>query len=164
MGVLEPVVPGGLQNRLPVCEPDGEWVRLPRAPSIFFPELFTDSDRSVKFIKTKDNQVVFNMVNKKLLAVIVFLAIIGVADAGYAFLQHYTPANASACDVNETISCTAINQSEYSVLFGMPVAALGIAGYMLMAALTSSMLLRLIRQEVALTAVLRRRHDRTATP
>lgn len=94
------------------------------------------------------------MNNRKILAVILVLALIGVADSSYALFQHYAPANTSSCDVNETISCTAINQSEYSVLFAVPVAALGIAGYIFMAALPSTMLLRLIGQELALLLLL----------
>ncbi|MHB8181957.1 MAG: vitamin K epoxide reductase family protein [Acidithiobacillus ferrivorans] len=62
------------------------------------------------------------------------LAFLGVADSSYALYQHYAPPETSSCDVNETISCTAINQSDYSVLLGMPVAGLGMAGYALISA------------------------------
>jgi uncharacterized membrane protein len=70
------------------------------------------------------------------------LALLGAGDSSYALYQHYTPPETSACDVNETISCTAINQSEYSVLLGMPVAGLGTAGYALIAALAVAMMVQ----------------------
>ncbi|MHB1391021.1 MAG: vitamin K epoxide reductase family protein [Thermoleophilia bacterium] len=77
---------------------------------------------------------------KIFLSTIIVLAFLGVADSSYALYQHYAPPETSSCDVNETISCTAINQSEYSVLLGMPVAGLGMAGYALIAALAVTMM------------------------
>jgi len=72
---------------------------------------------------------------------IIVLSILGIADSGCALYQHYAPPAASSCDVNETISCTAVNQSEYSVLLGLPVAGLGIAGYVVIAAFSVGLLL-----------------------
>lgn len=77
-----------------------------------------------------------------MLSLIIVLALAGVADSGYAVYQHYSPAAVSSCDINETISCTAINQSEYSVFMGIPVAAIGVAGYLLLASLAGSIMLR----------------------
>lgn len=71
----------------------------------------------------------------KTLTIILSLAILGVADSSYALYQHFLPPATSSCDVSETISCTAVNQSEYSVILGVPVAAVGIAGYLLIAGL-----------------------------
>ncbi|MBE0429889.1 MAG: vitamin K epoxide reductase family protein [Thermoleophilia bacterium] len=66
---------------------------------------------------------------------VIVLALAGVADSAYALNQHYAPAETSRCDVTAAISCTAINQSEYSKLSGVPVAAIGVAGYALIGAL-----------------------------
>ncbi|MBI5870520.1 MAG: vitamin K epoxide reductase family protein [Actinobacteria bacterium] len=66
-----------------------------------------------------------------ILIAIVLLAIAGAVDSGYALKQHYAPPDVSACDYNETVSCTAVNQSEYSEVSGIPVAAIGIAGYLI---------------------------------
>ncbi|MHB9111326.1 MAG: vitamin K epoxide reductase family protein [Thermoleophilia bacterium] len=60
------------------------------------------------------------------------LAIAGAIDSGYALQQHYAPPDLSSCDFNETVSCTAVNQSKYSEVAGIPVAAIGIAGYMML--------------------------------
>ncbi|MDO8736340.1 MAG: vitamin K epoxide reductase family protein [Thermoleophilia bacterium] len=83
------------------------------------------------------------------LTIIIFLAVLGIADSGYALHQHYAPPETSACDFNATVSCTAINQSEYSVLLGMPVAALGMAGYALIAGLAAAMIFRFRERTVA---------------
>lgn len=69
------------------------------------------------------------------LIAIILLALAGAADSGYALQQHYAPPDVSSCDFNATVSCTAVNQSEYSVVLGIPVAGIGIAGYLLMALL-----------------------------
>jgi uncharacterized membrane protein len=86
------------------------------------------------------------MINRKILLVILVLTLAGIADSSYALYQHYAPANASACDITETINCTAINQSQYSVLLGIPVAGLGVAGYLLMAALLAGIMMKMARQ------------------
>ncbi|MBE3066011.1 MAG: hypothetical protein IMZ73_01085 [Chloroflexi bacterium] len=94
------------------------------------------------------------MVRRNILAVIMVLALIGVVDSSYAMYQHYAPADISACDVNETINCTAINQSEYSAFFQIPVAGVGAAGYLLMAALATGMMTRRFRPNWALSLLM----------
>ena len=70
-----------------------------------------------------------------ILIAIIILAFAGAIDSGYALQQHYAPPDVSACDYNATVSCTAVNQSEYSEVLGVPVAGVGMAGYLLMALL-----------------------------
>ncbi len=79
---------------------------------------------------------------KPVLIAIIILSLAGVADAGYSLEQHYAPPFSSSCDVNETISCTAVNQSEYSEFAGIPVAGIGLAGYIFFAAMAIVLLLR----------------------
>jgi len=69
---------------------------------------------------------------KLILLLIIILALAGTIDSGYALKQHYAPADVSSCDFSETVSCTAVNQSEYSEVVGIPVAAIGIAGYVML--------------------------------
>ena len=38
-------------------------------------------------------------------------------------------AHARVCDVNAVVSCSRVLESEFAVLFGVPVAALGVAWY-----------------------------------
>lgn len=86
------------------------------------------------------------MINKILLGIIVVLALVGTADSLYALRQHYQPAYSSSCDINEEISCTAINQSEYSEMYGIPVSAAGAAGYLVIGIMAAGMLTRLLGQ------------------
>lgn len=79
---------------------------------------------------------------KVIILLIIVLALAGAIDSGYALSQHYATANASSCDVNETISCTAVNQSEYSEVAGIPVAAVGIAGYVMLGVLAGVALVK----------------------
>jgi len=81
-------------------------------------------------------------VKKVSLIAIIILSLAGIADSGYALKQHYAPPDISSCDVNETISCTAVNQSSYSEVFGLPVAGIGIAGYVTMGLLAGAALSR----------------------
>lgn len=77
---------------------------------------------------------------KSILVAIVILAVAGMADSAYALKQHYSPPLESACDFNATVSCTAVNQSSDSVLLGMPVAGIGLGGYVLIGALGAAAL------------------------
>src|SRR5688572_32072098 len=60
---------------------------------------------------------------------IIALAAVALAASLAALYVHYRtiqdPAYSSFCDVNETVSCQALYQSEYGSAFGVPVAAGG---------------------------------------
>jgi len=61
-----------------------------------------------------------------LLKVILALSIAGVLISLYLVKNHYDPPLQGAfCDLGETLSCSYVNTSIYSVLFGVPVALLG---------------------------------------
>jgi uncharacterized membrane protein len=57
------------------------------------------------------------------------LAALGLVASGYALYVHYQlltdPAYSSFCDVNETVSCVQVFQSQYGSIGGVPVAAAG---------------------------------------
>jgi uncharacterized membrane protein len=78
--------------------------------------------------------------SRALLITVIILSLIGLADSGYAIHQHYAPAGESACNVSATVNCDTVNQSEYSELFGIPVAAIGAAGYLIFIALSAMLL------------------------
>lgn len=63
------------------------------------------------------------------------LAILGILDSLYLLKVFYSSAH-QVCDINATFSCTAVSQSSYSQIFGIPVAAVGLLGYLLLALLT----------------------------
>ncbi|MDO8599391.1 MAG: vitamin K epoxide reductase family protein [bacterium] len=66
---------------------------------------------------------------RKLLATTAILALAGAAVSGYALWQHYAPLGAAFCNLGETFSCDIVNQSAFSEVLGIPVALIGILGY-----------------------------------
>jgi vitamin-K-epoxide reductase (warfarin-sensitive) len=63
-----------------------------------------------------------------------FLAFAGVVVSGLALQVHYSTA-AEPCSINERWDCGIVNHSSYAVIEHVPVAALGILGYLLLALL-----------------------------
>ena len=67
--------------------------------------------------------------------VLILLAIFGIVVSSLALREHYRTEGDSPCSINERWDCGIVNHSPYATLAGIPVAILGIAGYILMAAL-----------------------------
>jgi vitamin-K-epoxide reductase (warfarin-sensitive) len=69
--------------------------------------------------------------------VLVLLAAVGILASALALREHYRTEGDSPCSINERWDCGIVNHSPYAVLkgTGIPVAALGIAGYLLIGAL-----------------------------
>ena len=65
---------------------------------------------------------------------IALLSLAGVIVSALALQVHYSTAT-EPCSINEHWDCGIVNHSSYSVIFGVPVAAIGIAGYLAMGAL-----------------------------
>ena len=65
------------------------------------------------------------------------LSLLAVALTGYLTLTHYTDPAALACPDTGIVNCTLVTTSSWSVLFGVPVAVLGLAWALAMAALNS---------------------------
>jgi uncharacterized membrane protein len=63
--------------------------------------------------------------------VLTFLAVLGVAVSSLALREHYRT-DTSPCSINERWDCGIVNHSPYAVLWGVPVAAIGMAGYLLL--------------------------------
>jgi vitamin-K-epoxide reductase (warfarin-sensitive) len=66
--------------------------------------------------------------------VIVLLAIAGVVVSGLALKVHYDTGS-EPCSINDKWDCGVVNHSPYALFHGVPVAAIGIAGYLLIAVL-----------------------------
>ena len=66
--------------------------------------------------------------------VLVLLALLGFIASGLALREHYRT-DASPCKINERWDCGIVNHSPFAVLAGIPVAAIGMAGYVLLAML-----------------------------
>ncbi len=66
--------------------------------------------------------------------ILVLLAILGIVSSSLALREHYRT-DTSPCSINERWDCGIVNHSPYAVIKGVPVAAIGIAGYLLLAVL-----------------------------
>lgn len=60
---------------------------------------------------------------------IAVLALVGAVVSGLALEVHYTVAT-TPCSINEKWDCGIVNRSSYSMIAGIPVAIIGIAGYL----------------------------------
>src|SRR5579863_7237680 len=67
--------------------------------------------------------------------VLVILAAAGIVVSALALREHYRTEGDSPCSINERWDCGIVNHSPYAVRWGIPIAAFGIAGYLLMGAL-----------------------------
>jgi vitamin-K-epoxide reductase (warfarin-sensitive) len=68
--------------------------------------------------------------------VLVVLAVLGIAASSLALREHYRT-DASPCSINERWDCGIVNHSPYAMFHGVPVAVIGIAGYLLLGLLAS---------------------------
>ncbi len=68
----------------------------------------------------------------RLLWVIAILAVAGIAVSSLSLYHHFQTSKTSYCDFGESFNCDIVNRSEYSSIAGIPVAAIGIAGYLAM--------------------------------
>jgi vitamin-K-epoxide reductase (warfarin-sensitive) len=66
---------------------------------------------------------------------ILVLAVAGMVVSALALPLHYSTTTAP-CDINEHWDCGTVNHSSFSTIAGVPVAVLGIAGYLLLGGLS----------------------------
>lgn len=64
-----------------------------------------------------------------LFGVIAVLSLAGVIVSAVSLQRHYAKSATAYCDFSQKFSCDIVNRSEYSTLMGIPVAAIGVAGY-----------------------------------
>lgn len=87
--------------------------------------------------------------SKVLLAIVLFLCLLGLSVSIELTITHYMshtdPQYHAVCDINETMSCTTVAQSPYSVFAGIPTSVWGIIGYSLIALLAISGLVKRLR-------------------
>ncbi len=67
---------------------------------------------------------------------LIVLAVAGIVVSSLALREHYRT-DTSPCKINERWDCGTVNHSPYAMLFGIPVAVIGMAGYLLIAALAA---------------------------
>ena len=66
---------------------------------------------------------------------LLILSILGLIVSTLALREHYRTYGDSPCSINERWDCGVVNHSHYAVIKGVPVATLGMLGYIVMAAL-----------------------------
>lgn len=89
---------------------------------------------------------------------VLILALAGAGLAAFLLADHYRLADASFCTIGSWISCTEVNRSAYAELAGIPVAGIGLAGFLALFAIAFVVLSgtesRLLRQPILLLVLL----------
>jgi uncharacterized membrane protein len=67
--------------------------------------------------------------------IFILLALLGIVASTLALREHYRTEGDSPCSINERWDCGIVNHSPYATLAGIPVAMLGMIGYLIMGAL-----------------------------
>jgi vitamin-K-epoxide reductase (warfarin-sensitive) len=65
--------------------------------------------------------------------VIVLFAVLGIIVSSLALKVHYDDPGKEPCSINDKWDCGVVNHSPYAMIHGVPVAAIGISGYLLIA-------------------------------
>jgi vitamin-K-epoxide reductase (warfarin-sensitive) len=75
--------------------------------------------------------------NRALFVLIAILALAGIAVSAVSLQRHYATSASGFCDFGQKFNCDVVNRSEYSSIVGIPVAAIGLAGYALLFVLSA---------------------------
>lgn len=74
---------------------------------------------------------------RRLMVVIAVIALAGVAVSCFSLYHHFSKSKTSFCDIGESFNCDMVNRSAYSTILGVPVALVGILGYLLILGLAT---------------------------
>jgi vitamin-K-epoxide reductase (warfarin-sensitive) len=66
----------------------------------------------------------------RLLMAIAMVAVLGIAVSSVSLDHHFRKSKTSYCDFGQSFNCDIVNRSEYSTVAGVPVALIGIMGYL----------------------------------
>jgi len=72
-----------------------------------------------------------------LMAAITLVAVAGVAVSSVSLYEHFATSTTSFCNFSQSFNCDLVNRSQYSTVLGIPVALVGILGYVLLAVLAT---------------------------
>ena len=75
---------------------------------------------------------------------LLILAVLGIVVSSLALREHYREYGDSPCSINERWDCGVVNHSRYAMLGPIPVATVGIIGYILMGILAMMRAYRLL--------------------
>ncbi len=68
----------------------------------------------------------------KLALVIVLLTLVGIVLSGVSLYNHYKSTPTDYCDLGDNFNCDIVNRSIYAQVGKMPVAAIGLVGYIVL--------------------------------
>ena len=74
---------------------------------------------------------------RRLMLAIASVAAVGAAVSSISLYLHFGTSKTSFCNFGESFNCDIVNRSAYSTLLGVPVALIGILGYLLILALAT---------------------------
>lgn len=67
---------------------------------------------------------------------IIILSIVGLAISSVSLVNHYSTSKSSYCSFGDNFNCDIVNRSIYSQVSGIPVALIGMIGYIVLALLS----------------------------
>jgi uncharacterized membrane protein len=68
--------------------------------------------------------------SRRIFLAIAVLALAGAVVSAASLYHHYGTSATSYCDIGENFNCDIVNRSIYSTIAGIPVALVGVAGYL----------------------------------
>lgn len=68
---------------------------------------------------------------------IALVAVAGIAVSSVSLYEHFAISTTSFCNFSDSFNCDVVNRSAYSTVLGVPVALIGIVGYLLVATLAT---------------------------
>jgi uncharacterized membrane protein len=74
---------------------------------------------------------------RRLMSLVAVLAVCGIVVSSVSLQHHYATSKTAYCDMGEAFNCDIVNRSEYSSIFGIPVALIGMLGYAALAGLAT---------------------------
>jgi uncharacterized membrane protein len=74
---------------------------------------------------------------RRLMYAISVLAVAGILVSSVSLYHHFSTSATSFCTFGRSFDCDLVNRSRYSTIAGVPVALIGIAGYLLILALAT---------------------------
>ena len=77
------------------------------------------------------------MTRTRLLTAIALLAAAGSLVSSVSLHHHYAKSKTSYCDIGDNFNCDIVNRSRYSTVMGLPVAGIGVVGYLALLSLST---------------------------
>jgi uncharacterized membrane protein len=69
--------------------------------------------------------------HSRLMNLIAAIAIAGIAVSSISLYHHFGTSKTAFCNFGESFNCDLVNRSQYSTVLGVPVALIGLGGYLL---------------------------------